>query len=109
MVWWKETRNETRRAREDTGLPQVKTSLAKRHSGPHDLELQAYDPLLVPKLDWGSRRPLVGFLTMDDELRGALDDTGLDPELETGWTRVIRRCSSGSAACLCRTPRTLSR
>ena len=81
MVWWKETRDETRRAREDTGLPQVKTSLAKRHSGPDDLELQAYDPLLVPKLDWGPRRPLVGFLTMDEELRGALGETGLDPAL----------------------------
>ena len=81
MVWWKETRDETRRAREDTGLPQVKTSLAKRHSGPDDLELQAYDPLLVPKLDWGPRRPLVGFLTMDEELRRALGETGLDSAL----------------------------
>ena len=83
MVWWKETRDETRRAREDTGLPQVRTPLAKRHSGPNDLELQAYDPLLVPHLDWGPRRPLVGFLTMDEEMRRALGETGIDPALET--------------------------
>jgi sterol 3beta-glucosyltransferase len=86
MVWWKETRDETRRAREDTGLPQVKTPLAKRHSGPNDLELQAYDPLLVPKLDWGPRRPLVGFLAMDEDLRCALGETGLDPALRTWLT-----------------------
>ena len=83
LVWWKETRDETRRAREDTGLSQVRTSLAKRHSGPNDLELQAYDPLLVPKLDWGQRRPLVGFLTMDEELRAAVGETGLDPALRS--------------------------
>ena len=83
MVWWKETRDETRRAREDTGLEQVKTSLAKRHSGPNDLELQAYDPLLVPNLNWGRNRPLVGFLTMDEDLRRALGETGLDPALQT--------------------------
>ena len=81
MVWWKGVRDETRRAREDAGLPPVKTSLAKRHSGPNDLELQAYDPLLVPKLDWDPRRPLVGFLSLDDDLRGALGETGLDPAL----------------------------
>lgn len=82
-VWWKGVRDETRRAREDAGLPPVKTSLAQRHSGPNDLELQAYDPLLVPELDWGPRRPLVGFLTLDDDLRRALGETGLDPALQT--------------------------
>ena len=63
----------------------MKTSLAKRHSGPNDLELQAYDPLLVP-LDWGPRRPLVGFLTMDERLRRALGETGLDPALRNWLT-----------------------
>lgn len=87
MVWWKGVRDETLRAREDTGLPPVKTSLAKRHSGPNDLELQAYDPLLVPELDWGPRRPLVGFLSLNDELRGALDETGLDSALHA-WFDV---------------------
>lgn len=81
MVWWRGVRDETRRAREDVGLPPVKTPLSKRHSGPNDLELQAYDPLLVPHLDWGPRRPLVGFLSLDDELRAALGETGLDPAL----------------------------
>jgi UDP:flavonoid glycosyltransferase YjiC (YdhE family) len=81
MVWWKGVRDETRRAREDAGLPPVKASLARRRSGPNDLELQAYDALLVPELDWGPRRPLVGFLSLDDELRGAFGETGLDPEL----------------------------
>ena len=81
VVWWKGVRNEIRRAREDAGLPPVKTSLARRRSGPNDLDLQAYDRLLVPKLDWGPRRPLVGFLSLDDTLRGALGETGLDPAL----------------------------
>lgn len=81
MVWWRGIRDETRRAREDTGLPPVKTSLAKRHSRPNDLELQAYDPLLVPRLHWGLRRPLVGFLSLDSQMRAALDEDGLDPVL----------------------------
>ncbi len=81
LVWWRGLRDETRRAREDAGLAPVRTPLARRHSGPDDLELQAYDAALVPALDWGPRRPLVGFLSLDEELRGALAETGLDPVL----------------------------
>lgn len=82
-VWWRGVRDETRRARQDTDLPPVRTPLAKRHSRPDDLELQAYDPLLVPKLDWGPRRPVVGFLSLSEELRGTMGESGLDPALRT--------------------------
>jgi sterol 3beta-glucosyltransferase len=83
VAWWRGVRDQIRRARQDAGLPPVKTSLAKRHCGPNDLELQAYDPLLVPGLDLGPGRPLVGFLCLDEDLRAALGETGLDPELQT--------------------------
>ena len=81
-VWWRGARPDIESTRAGLGLPPARTPLPRRRSAPDDVELQAYDALLVPGLEWGPQRPLVGFLTLDEELREALDETDLDPTLE---------------------------
>lgn len=81
-VWWKGNSAEIEPLRADLGLPPARRALSRRRTSPDDLEIQAFDAALVPGLDWPARRPLVGFLTLDEELRACLDETGVDPALE---------------------------
>ena len=83
-VWWAGSKTEVQTIRADAGLPPAKGPLAARRARSGALELQAYDQALVPDLEWGARRPLVGFLNPDDELRRELGESGLDAEL-TAW------------------------
>jgi len=83
-VFWRGTRDEVEPLRAQLGLPEAKISLARRRTAPTDLELQAYDELLVPGLEWDARRARIGFLALDQPLREALSESGLDPEL-TAW------------------------
>ena len=49
------------------------------------------------------RRPLTGFLAPDDEIREAAGESGLSADLGAWLEAGDPRCSSGSAACRCRT------
>ena len=80
-VWWAGSKGEVETIRADAGLPPAKRPLAVRRAEAGALELQAYDEAMVPGLGWDGRRPLVGFLNPDDEMRTDLGEAGLDPEL----------------------------
>jgi UDP:flavonoid glycosyltransferase YjiC (YdhE family) len=81
-VWARGMRREVDAFRSDVGLPPVRGTLPARQASAGALELQTYDEALVPDTRWDDRRPLVGFLTLDDELRSALGETGVDDELD---------------------------
>jgi UDP:flavonoid glycosyltransferase YjiC (YdhE family) len=68
--------------REELGLPGVSTPALRRHRERRGLSVQAYDAALVPRLRSTEHEPLVGFLTLDRELRAALVETGVDGNLD---------------------------
>jgi ABC-2 type transport system ATP-binding protein len=72
------------RMRADLGLAPSRGSLPRRMASTAGLEVQAIDPLLFPALEgeWGTRRPLVGFVDLDDPALGAI--SGADPSID-GW------------------------
>lgn len=72
QVVWRGGRHETERLRRELGLAPTKDPLAVRRAAAGDLELQAYDPMVVPGLNQTPDRPLIGFLSVDDELRNLL-------------------------------------
>ena len=71
------------RMRADLGLTPSCGSLVARMTAAAALEVQAIDPLLFPGLpaEWGSRRPLVGFVDADEQTLGAM--AGADTALDT--------------------------
>lgn len=80
-VWWAGSKAEVETIRADAGLPPARRPLAVRRAETGAVELQAYDEVMVPGLGWGPRRPLVGFLNLDEEMRAELGEAGLDTEL----------------------------
>lgn len=69
--------------RASPGLPPVHTPTAIRLAAAQTLELQAYHQALVPDLtDYPAQRPIVGFLTPDDDLRRRLGELDVDPTLD---------------------------
>lgn len=80
-VWWRGNSADIEPLRADLGLPPARRPLSRRRGSFEDLEVQAYDRALVPGLGWGARRPLVGFLRLDADLRARLDEAGLDADL----------------------------
>jgi UDP:flavonoid glycosyltransferase YjiC (YdhE family) len=83
-VWWQGMRADIESFRGEHGLPPARRPTPARLERTGSLELQAYDRAVVPGLGWGERRPLVGFLTLDDELRAALGENGL-PDGLSAW------------------------
>jgi sterol 3beta-glucosyltransferase len=97
-VRWGLTRRAENEQRGELGLGTTRVHLPTRLRDAGVVEVQAYDPALVPGLgdEWGPRRPLTGFLALDDAARarlgeagsgsgsGAGRDGGLDAELD-GW------------------------
>lgn len=81
-VWWKGFRDDINAARSDAGLPPATKPLPARRAAIGALELQAYDAALAPVPDWDDRRPLVGFLSLDAELRAKMGEAGTDPDLD---------------------------
>lgn len=74
QVVWRGGKNEVERLRKELGLAPTKAPLPVQRARAGDLELQAYDPMVVPGLNETPDRPLIGFLTMDDELRDLLGE-----------------------------------
>nr|WP_253945249.1 glycosyltransferase [Nocardioides sp. zg-DK7169] len=85
-VRWRLTRTAENEQRALLGLAPAKVGLPERLRERGALEVQAYDPVLVPGLaaQWPARRPVVGFLDLDPGSRARLGDASLaeDPALE---------------------------
>lgn len=86
---WALTRSGENEQRRALGLPPAVVRLQERLRDRGAVEVQAYDPLLVPGLaeEWGINRPFVGFLALADEDRAALKETGgaTDGTELAGW------------------------
>jgi daunorubicin resistance ABC transporter ATP-binding subunit len=76
------------RMRRDLGLAPSRGRLSARMTAAAGLEVQAIDPQLFPDLpaEWGSRRPLVGFVDFDDQTLTAISatDATLEAWLDAG-------------------------
>ncbi|MQW75114.1 glycosyltransferase [Nocardioides sp. dk4132] len=83
---WHLTRRAENEQRARLGLAEARVGLPERLRDRGALEVQAYDPALVPGLAdaWPARRPVVGFLDLGAEERRRLADTDVaeDPALE---------------------------
>ncbi|KQU06309.1 hypothetical protein ASG56_00975 [Rhodococcus sp. Leaf7] len=84
------SRRADNRLRRELGLAPMSTSIAVGLARSGVTEIQAYDVELFPGLDseWGSRRPLTGFLGPDEATRRAMDN-GREPLPEDlrAWLR----------------------
>lgn len=80
---WRLTRSAETETRAALGLPAPTTDLPTRLRDFGAVEVQAYDPALLPGLaaEWGPRRPLTGFLTLGDADRALLGEGGVDDDL----------------------------
>ncbi|GHH67450.1 glycosyltransferase [Promicromonospora soli] len=77
-VRWGLTRRAENVQRGELGLGATRVHLPTRLRDAGAVEIQAYDPALVPGLadEWGPRRPLTGFLALDDDARARLGEAG---------------------------------
>lgn len=77
-VRWDLTRRAENDQRGELGLGRTRVHLPTRLRDAGVVEVQAYDPALVPGLadEWGPRRPLTGFLALDDAARARLGEAG---------------------------------
>ncbi|WP_419705987.1 glycosyltransferase [Promicromonospora sp. NFX87] len=85
-VRWDLTRRAENDQRGELGLGRARVHLPTRLRDAGVVEVQAYDPALVPGLadEWGPRRPLTGFLALDDDARARLGEAGSGSGLEEG-------------------------
>lgn len=82
-MYWRSMAADINNFRASLGLPPARTPTATRLAATRTLELQAYHQALVPDLtDYPAHRPLVGFLTPDDDLRRRLGELDVDPALD---------------------------
>ncbi|MFD7023059.1 glycosyltransferase [Promicromonospora sukumoe] len=77
-VRWGLTRRAENDQRAALGLGGTRVHLPTRLRDAGAVEVQAYDPALAPGLvgEWGPRRPLTGFLALDDDALARLGETG---------------------------------
>ncbi|MER7556617.1 glycosyltransferase [Nocardioides sp. NPDC126508] len=80
---WELTREAENAQRAALGLPPARTGLPTRLRDRGAVEVQAYDPLLVPGLsqEWGIQSPFAGFLALSEADRLRLGETGLSDDL----------------------------
>ena len=82
-MYWASMAADINSFRADLGLAPVTAPTATRLAAARTLELQAYHQALVPDLDdYPAHRPLVGFLTPDQELRRRLGELDVDGPVE---------------------------
>ncbi|MEX0427145.1 glycosyltransferase [Nocardioides sp. DS6] len=77
---WSLTRRDENQQRAALGLPPAVVRLQDRLRDRGAVEVQAYDPVLMPGLpeQWGVDRPFVGFLSLAEEDRTALGEDTAD-------------------------------
>lgn len=82
--WRAITRDGENAMRRGLGLDAAYGPIGDRMAARGWPEIQAIDPALFPGLeqDWGSQRPLCGFLDLPENVRAAVDPGGRDPVLE---------------------------
>lgn len=80
---WALTRAAENEQRAALGLAPARVPLQSRLRDRGAVQVQAYDPLLVPELaqEWGVASPLAGFLALADEDRARLGEAGLGDDL----------------------------
>lgn len=80
---WELTREAENAQRVALGLPPARTRLQTRLRDRGAVEVQAYDPLLVPGLprEWGIQSPFAGFLALAEADRLRLGETGVADDL----------------------------
>jgi len=84
---WRRMRSDINDFRSQLGLAPTRRPTPARIASAGLLELQAYSRLLVPRLDdYGPRRPLVGFLSLDAGTRRRLGEAGVDDDLDAWLT-----------------------
>ena len=82
-VWWKGLQRDINHFRTELGLATTKKPTPVRLAAAGSTELQAFSPTLAPGIhDWGERRPLIGNLSPDAELRAALGEGTIDSDLD---------------------------
>lgn len=83
-VLWATSRRDENRLRATVGLPPARRPTATRIARHGVPEIQAYDPVLFPALgqEWGTSRPLVGFLSLDAATARAVQDPGPGSDLD---------------------------
>ncbi|MGU3431570.1 glycosyltransferase [Actinomycetes bacterium M1A6_2h] len=84
QVLWLATRRTENELRAHLGLRSATTTVAARLARLGTPEIQAYDSALFPGLvtEWGSTRPLVGFLDLSPTTRRRLDRSDADHALD---------------------------
>ena len=86
-MYWRSMAQDINTFRAGLGLAPVSTPTATRLAAAGTLELQAYHPALVPDLgDYPAQRPIIGFLSPDQELRERLGELDVDPETDAWLT-----------------------
>ena len=85
QLLWQTSRAGENRLRSDLALPAARTSTARRIVDQGVPEIQAYDPGLFPGLldEWGTGRPLVGFLNLTAATRAQVGTDAPSTELLT--------------------------
>ncbi|MDZ7910268.1 MAG: glycosyltransferase [Rhodococcus sp. (in: high G+C Gram-positive bacteria)] len=78
ITWWATGWNENA-FRRRIGLPRARSPLPCRLSASGVLQIQAFDPVIVPGLaeEWGTHKPVVGFFDLPRRERAGLDETVL--------------------------------
>jgi UDP:flavonoid glycosyltransferase YjiC (YdhE family) len=81
---WQTSRRDENRLRAAAGLGAARRPTARRITARGVTEVQAYDPLLFPGLaeEWGTHRPMVGFLSVDSTTARSIGDGGTDTDLD---------------------------
>lgn len=83
-VWWKGLAEDINHFRTELGLATTKKPTPARLAAAGAVELQAFSPTLAPGIrDYGERRPIIGNLSPDPDLRASLGEGIVDPDLDS--------------------------
>ncbi|MET0865721.1 MAG: glycosyltransferase [Nakamurella sp.] len=82
-LYWRSMAQDINQFRAALGLAPATTPTTNRLAAVGALELQAYSSALVPGLvDYPHRRPIIGFIAPDDDLRQRLGELEVDADLD---------------------------
>jgi len=81
-IWWKGAEADVNLHRAELGLAPTDRPTTARVQACGDVEVQAYSAALVPGLEWGDSRPVVGFVDLSAEDYRHLGETEVDARLQ---------------------------
>ncbi len=80
---WKGIKTDINKLRKSLALPKTNLATSKRSLLDNSLEIQAYSRLMLPEIkDTDPRRPLIGFVVPDEQMRARMGEESLDVELQ---------------------------